>query len=112
MLELLLCNNYSPPMSPSLKIMLANACLIAVLLWTQMAVVQHGIKHDLAYTGHEVSEVCDVYANTDSAKAVLDYSVPILFAQFGLNAMLAEGNDLVGTHSNKLGPRAPPAYTV
>ena len=94
-----------------LKISSVNLCLIATLLWAQVVVAQHGLEHDFAYFGHEVSEVCEAYANADNAKATLIIHASVPSAGLDLDVSALAGIYLNSIDSNAYAARAPPQIT-
>ena len=74
-------------MRPIFNNAVTSFCLIASLLWAQIAVAQHNAEHDLSYVGHEVSEVCETYASADNSKITLGSALLVANIEFGLEAL-------------------------
>ena len=94
-----------------LKISSVNLCLIATLLWAQVVVAQHGLEHEFAYFGHEVSEACEAYASADTAKATLNIHAAVPSAGLDLGVSPFAEIYLNSISSNTYAARAPPQIT-
>lgn len=86
-----------------------NFCLIAILLWAQIAAAQHNIEHSL---GHQAPEVCEVYASADNAKIIFSIGAPAITVEFGLEAILFDTNYALNTTASTPSARAPPTFLV
>ncbi|MBL4672901.1 MAG: DUF2607 family protein, partial [Arenicella sp.] len=95
-------------MSNSHRLFFAQLCLIALLLWGQVAVAQHETDH----SWHDATELCQVFSSADHAKAAL-VAPQISIAHSGVGKDTSEiVASLAESRVARQSARGPPQTTI